>query len=293
MKIARVFPNKIKNATPDDPLAFIGAPPMLFPPEVDEVHISVSFSWDEKHIPFLVKQWEAVAPVKVGGPAIYGSNGDFVPGMYLKRGYIITSRGCPNRCPDCLVPEREPVFKELPIREGWIVQDNNLLACSEQHIRSVFAMLKTQPCKAEFTGGIESALLKPWHVELFAWLKPKQIFFAYDYSCDYEPLMVAAGMMKEAGFTRSVLRSYVLCGGPRDSIAEAEERMWQVVDLGIYPFCMVLCDPKTGRHNPEWETFRRKWDLPAIIASREIQRKFAKQATNSRSTIFAFSNMQS
>jgi len=275
MIIARVFPT-LTEATPCDPLAFVGVPPMLFPPDVDEVHISVSFDWDKSQVDFLIKQWEIIAPVKYGGPAFGDSNGDFISGMYLKRGYVITSRGCPNKCPKCLVPEREPIFKELPICEGWIVQDNNLLACSEKHIRAVFAMLARQKSKAVFSGGIEAALLKSWHVQLFAWLRPAQIFFAYDYPADYEPLRVAAKMMKDAGFNRNVLRSYVLCGQENDTIEKAEVRMWQVVELGIYPFCMVLCDPKTGTINPYWSDFQRQWTRPAIIATREKQQKQLK-----------------
>ena len=45
MKIARVFPRKTA-ATPDDPLAFFGPPPMLALPEIDEVHVSVTFTYD-------------------------------------------------------------------------------------------------------------------------------------------------------------------------------------------------------------------------------------------------------
>lgn len=42
-KIIRVFPRRT-NATPIDDLAYIGRPDMFA--EADEVHISVSFSWD-------------------------------------------------------------------------------------------------------------------------------------------------------------------------------------------------------------------------------------------------------
>lgn len=45
-KIARVFPRKTK-ATPDDDLCFFGPPPLLNMPEVDEVHISVTFTYDK------------------------------------------------------------------------------------------------------------------------------------------------------------------------------------------------------------------------------------------------------
>jgi hypothetical protein len=44
MKIARVFPRMTK-ATPVDLLSFVGDPG-LFPPEVDEVHVSVTFTYD-------------------------------------------------------------------------------------------------------------------------------------------------------------------------------------------------------------------------------------------------------
>ena len=138
MKIIRVFPRRT-NATPIDPLAYIG-PPDLFA-EADEVHISVAFTWDLPEAEKLAKQWAAVAPVRIGGPATGEPGGGFEPGRYLKPGYIITSRGCPNRCWFCSVWKREGDVRELPIRDGWNVLDDNLLACSDTHIKRVFAML--------------------------------------------------------------------------------------------------------------------------------------------------------
>lgn len=44
-RIARVFPRKTK-ATPDDALVFFDDPPLWDMPEVDEVHISVTFTYD-------------------------------------------------------------------------------------------------------------------------------------------------------------------------------------------------------------------------------------------------------
>ena len=45
MKIARVFPRRTK-ATPDDPLAFTGPPPKGGLPDMEEVHVSVAFTYD-------------------------------------------------------------------------------------------------------------------------------------------------------------------------------------------------------------------------------------------------------
>ena len=139
MKIIRVFPRRTK-ATPDDDLVRINQPPGFFD-QADEIHISVAWTWDLPKAERLAKQWEQVAPVKIGGPATGMPGDDFTPGMYLKKGYVITSRGCPNRCWFCSVWKREGNIRELPITEGWNVLDDNLLACSDDHIKAVFKML--------------------------------------------------------------------------------------------------------------------------------------------------------
>lgn len=150
MKIARVFPRRTK-ASPVDALAFYDEPG-LFPVEADQVHVSVTFTYDIPRAERLAKAWERVAQVTMGGPAMGAAGGDFTPGMYLKPGYVITSRGCPNWCWFCSVPKREGDIRELPITEGYNVLDDNLLACSEEHIRKVFAMLKRQRMGA---GGVD------------------------------------------------------------------------------------------------------------------------------------------
>ncbi|MFH1602376.1 MAG: hypothetical protein ABIH03_00530 [Pseudomonadota bacterium] len=137
-RIVRVFPRRTR-ATPNDDLAYVGQPDFFA--EADEVHISVAWTWDIPRAERLAKNWERVAPVRFGGPAFGKPSGDFVPGMYIKPGYVITSRGCPNRCWFCSVWKREGTPRELPITDGWNILDDNLLACSEAHVRAVFAML--------------------------------------------------------------------------------------------------------------------------------------------------------
>jgi hypothetical protein len=86
----------------------------------------------------------------------------FTPGMFLKEGCTITSRGCPKKCGWCSVPKREGAIRELAIKPGWIVQDNNLLACSERHLRAVFAMLQEEDRAIFFNGGLDKHFLKDW-----------------------------------------------------------------------------------------------------------------------------------
>ena len=77
--LARVFPRKT-NATPDDGLAFFNAPPR-FLPHIDEVHVSVTFSYDMERAETLAEAWmQTGIPVKMGGPAFNQPGGDFKPG---------------------------------------------------------------------------------------------------------------------------------------------------------------------------------------------------------------------
>jgi len=262
----RVFPRTTK-ATPNDELCFFGEPP-LWNIE-DKVHVSCTFTYDKPRSEYLAEQWASQGyDVSLGGPA-YNSKGDeFVSGRYLKRGYVITSRGCNNKCWFCYVWKREGKIRELPIVDGWIVQDNNFLQCSENHIRNVFAMLNRQPCKAEFTGGLEAKLLQDWHIDLLADLKPKTVFFAYDTPDDYEPLIRASRMVKPAVFSKNSHNAccYVLIGYPKDTFERAEKRLFQVLGLGLTPYAMLYRDDN-GRTKKEWQKFQRLWVRPAIIYS--------------------------
>lgn len=268
--IARVFPRRTA-ATPTDELAYIGEPG-LFLPEVDEVHVSCTFSFDLPNAERLADAWSKRGyAVRIGGPAM-GDPGDaFVPGRYLKYGHVITSRGCPNRCWFCEVWKREGDIRELPITDGWLLHDNNILACSENHIRAVFSMLGRQKHPVEFPGGLEAARLKPWHVELLAQLRPKQMFFAYDTPDDYEPLVMAGKMLREIWTdTSKTLRCYVLCGYPGDTIEAAEKRMLQTREAGFWPFAMLYVD-RSGRapRHSGWPQFQRCWARPAIMSAHE------------------------
>jgi hypothetical protein len=267
--IARVFPRRTKQS-PTDGLAFFGPPPMLFR-DIDAVHVSVTFSWDMERAEWLADQWEHIAPVQMGGPAFLDKpGGDFIPGMYLKKGMVITSRGCPNNCWFCTVWKRDGDIQELSITEGWNVQDDNLLACSDNHIKNVFTMLKKQRHGIEFTGGLEAKRLKKWHVLALVDLKPKQIFFAYDTPDDYEPLVEAGKLLFQRGAfskTSHTIRCYVLIGYPRDTMGAAEKRLIDVCKLGISPMAMLYRDQK-GKRDRSWKQFQRTWANPTILFSK-------------------------
>lgn len=269
MRLIRVFPRKTK-ASPDDPLAYFG-PPDLFA-EGDAVHVSVLFTEDKPRAERLAEAWKAIAPVSVGGPA-YGDKAlEFVPGRYVKRGYTITSRGCPRRCWFCGVWKKWPQPTSLQIHDGWNVLDDNLLACSRDHVEAVFAMLRRQTRRVEFTGGLEALSLQDYQVDLLASLSPRpNCFFAYDPGDDFSTLESAARRLIEAGFTAAShrLRVYVLIGHPKDTFDAAETRLKSMVSIGFTPHAMLWSpmSPSEEKHRPppEWRAFQRRWARPAII----------------------------
>jgi hypothetical protein len=218
------------------------------------------------------KNGKKIATVKIGGPATNQRGENFVPGMYLKEGCIITSRGCPNRCWFCSVWRREGnTIRELPITEGWNILDDNILRCSENHVRNVFEMLKKQKHRITFSGGLEAAALKDWHIELFEQIKIDQLFFAYDTPDDLEPLIAAGKKFSETKIKHYQLRTYCLIGFPGDTLEKAELRLKQCIEVGFIPAAMLYDKEKQSR---DWKLLQMEFIRPIIIKSKFNTEKY-------------------
>ena len=162
-------------------------------------------------------------------------------------------------------------MRELPITEGWNVLDDNLLACSEGHIRAVFEMLGRQPNPIEFTGGWEAKRLEDWHVELLLGIRLGAVWFAYDENADLEPLVEAGKKLLAAGISTTKsgnvshrCRCYCLIGWPMDTLEAAEHRLRMAYANGFFPMAMLYRDSK-GETSYEWRRFQKFWARPAAI----------------------------
>lgn len=258
----RVFPAR-NNWTPTDGMAFVGDPPLFKPPDPETpVSVSVTFTWHRREGERLADSWARFyRNVRLGGPAFGDPGGQFTPGLFLKFGCTITSRGCPKSCPWCHVPEREGKIRELRIQPGWIVQDNNLLACSEAHVRAVFDMLRAQQRQIYFNGGLDKHFLKSWHRELFDSIPIGELWFACDTTKDLTQLASAAEIVR--GIPTRKLRCYTMIGYDGEALREAEGRIEQVFRLGFMPFCQLYQDDDTKVYPLEWRQLQRKWARPA------------------------------
>lgn len=259
MKIARVFPTKT-SMSPQDPDAYFSIPE-LFMPKYDEVHISVTFTWDIPMANWLKKQWDPIAPVRIGGPAISGEKETFIPGMYLKEGIIKTSIGCPNNCKWCFI---DRPLKELLVHPGSNIIDNNILACSGSHIGKVFQMLKGQN-NIQFSGGLENSRITEKITEQLRGLRIGQLFLAYDHPMNFNHLKRAVSILSKY-FKRDKTRCYVLIGYRNDTIEKARERLIEAWEVGTLPFAMLYRNKKGGFPEPykAWRRLHRVWSRPAL-----------------------------
>ena len=257
--ILRVFPRRT-SMTPTDSMAVVGFPG-LWRPEADAVHISVTFSWDVARAHELADAWAQYYPlVRIGGPALDGEGDGFQPGMYLREGVTITSRGCVRQCPWCIVRGR---VRLLDIKPGWIVQDNNLLATGRAHLGRVFQMLRQQRRPVTFAGGLDARLLKDWMAEEIRSLKVAQVFLAADTDDALPDLRRALGLL--SFLPREKKRCYVLWGFAHEPLDRGEARCRAVWDMGAIPFAQLY--QPIGGHifwPPDSRAMARQWQRPAI-----------------------------
>lgn len=267
MRIIRVF-TRVTSYTPRDEMSFgAGQVPFeLFLPEADEVHVSVSFTWDIERAHQIAEAWRQYYPVvKIGGPAMNTSPDGFTPGMYVKHGVTFTSRGCNHQCPWCLVRGCEGKLKEIKdFAPGHIVQDNNLLQTSQEHQRRVWEMLRAQKRQIYLKGGLESALLDDRVASELQSLNIGQLFLAADTDGALKPLERA--MSKLEGLGRRKKMVYVLLAHGNDTIDKATERLEKVWALGGLPFAQLYQPADRWIKYPSaWKDLARRWSRPAIM----------------------------
>jgi hypothetical protein len=270
-KIIRVFARRT-SMTPTDELAFCDEPPLFDLPELP-VRVSVAFTWDIPRGHMLYRAWQKrFKNVRIGGPAITPRPGRFVPGRFLSPGITITSRGCPKCCPWCHVKFREYDIRELPIEPGYIIQDNNLLACSEKHICKVFAMLGEQSRAACFRGGLDIDYLRSWHVELLRSIRVSEIWIACDSEASIANLDKAADLLSD--FPEEKKRCYCLVGydlwPDKDTPAKAERRCAAIYAKGFLPFAQLYQVAQWKDYSPEWKAVQRKWSRPAAYRKKKF-----------------------
>lgn len=283
----RVFTERT-NWTPFDDMTFVGDLPLEpFRPGTPDtpVMVSVTFTWWRRRAHQIAASWSThYKNVQVGGPAYDDPGGEFIPGMFLKEGCTITSRGCPKKCGWCSVPYREGTQRLLSIKSGWIIQDNNLLATPEPHFAAVFEMLRAQKRAIYFNGGLDKHFLKPWHVPFFDSIPIGELWWACDEPDDFKWLQRVKELFAHVPMRK--MRCYTMIGYGTETLIGAERRIENVFKMGFMPFSQLyqppFADVPTKLYSPDWKALNRKWSRPAAYMGK--RQEDVRSLAMSRST---------
>jgi hypothetical protein len=263
--IIKVFARRTKFC-PDNELCFFGEAPLYAMRYIElPVYVSITFSWDIERGKALAKSWAALGfNVTIGGPAMGDPGSDFVAGQFLREGITITSRGCPKKCPWCLAAKREGKLREINIAHGYIIQDNNLLACSRKHIEAVFEMLQEQKKPIKFLGGLDIDFMQTWHIDLLKTINIGKcgLCVACDKPQDLKRLDKAVDLLSDFDIEKK--RCYVLVGFDGETKGQAQERCEAVLAKGFLPYAQLYRSENANSTRGDWRTFCYFWSKPGL-----------------------------
>lgn len=137
------------------------------------------------------------------------------------------TRGCPNKCPWCVVPEKEGNIKpyrdieQVASHKNVVLMDNNILACDHgiKQIEKIGAM----NIKIDFNQGLDSKMIDNSVAKLLAkckWYKPLRL--ACDTIANIPHIERAVKLLRENNCTPSNYFCYVLVKDIKDALERVE-----------------------------------------------------------------------
>ena len=191
-------------------------------------------------------------------------------------GYL--TRGCPNRCEWCVVPEKEGDIRAYRkwqdvVRDDTnklVLLDNNILAC-DHGINQLYELSKTG-YKIDLNQGMDVRLVDEKIADIISKIKwLRYIRFSCDHVSQIEHIERVADMLKKRGVSRSKLFIYLLV---RDDLEDAEYRVQRLKEFCLYAqaehkrgglmpskiqkeFCRYVFGKCYKNHT--WDSFKRKY----------------------------------
>lgn len=152
-----------------------------------------------------------------------------------------TSRGCPRKCPWCIVPRKEGgIVPWASIYEFWekrhqkiVLMDNNLLAAPNW--RETMTDLIKERVEVDFNQGLDIRLVSNEVVYYLSKVKTKVLRFAFDHLAYERAVRDGIGLLLAAGISPRKLFFYVLVGFNGAETAVERVEILKSYNVDIYP----------------------------------------------------------
>lgn len=230
----------------------------------DIVYLSCVFSWNKAKAPRIAKMFPG-AKVSLGGSGLDLHSELPKEVEHIEPDYSLynidysmgyTTRGCPRKCPWCLVPKKEGPIKDHALVDEFlkfghrnlILLDNNFLAgpnWKENLLRIIAYRLKVS-----FTQGLDIRLINSENARLlrrthfYNWtFKHRQLYFSFDLPEIEDAVRRGVKILVDAGIKPYNMRFYILTGF-NTSFEEDMHRFKVLRELGTEPFIMVYNNRK-------------------------------------------------
>lgn len=164
---------------------------------------------------------------------------DLYPGVDFSLGF--TSRGCPRRCPWCIVPEKEGVITATArIYEFWnrkhhkiVLLDNNFLA--SPNWRQTMEDLLAERLNVDFNQGLDIRLINNENVQYLSRIKVRTLRFSFDDIALEKNIREGIRRLEEAGINSRRISFYVLYGFRDDDQAVERMKILGELNVEVYP----------------------------------------------------------
>lgn len=189
--------------------------------------------------------------------------------------YGFLTRGCPNRCPWCVVPRKEGKIRpymdvdEIAIegRSNLVLMDNNILAAGDYAVEQLHKIIK-RGYRIDFNQALDARLVTDDFAQLLA--KCKWLYRRIRFGCDTH------GQINECERAMSLINGhgykgeYFLYTMLNDDFQECYERLmywWhrnrecrKAHTQNIYPYAQPYRDPDNpNRPVPQWQKDMASW----------------------------------
>lgn len=201
------------------------------------------------------------------------------PNVPKDTAYGFLTRGCPNRCPWCVVPRKEGAIRtymdvdEIAIegRRKLVLMDNNILAAGGYAVEQLEKIIK-RGYRVDFNQALDARLVTDEFARLLArvkWLDNNRIRFGCDTHAQIAECERAMELINGYGFTGQYFL-YTMIGGKND-FHECYDRInywWEKTMAArnsrrgryVYPYAQPYRDPDNpDAPIPQWQKDLAGW----------------------------------